>query len=293
MRPMLACSGVPLTEIHYPVFAYPKLDGIRCLTAGGIALSRSLKPIPNSYVQDLLSVAPEGLDGELIVGSATAPDVYNRSHRGVMTRDGEPDFTYYVFDRWNSDQTLDHRAFGVCTQLSLSRVRFLLPWHAINDEELAALEAVAVKLGYEGLIVRNPKGLYKFGRSTQKEQGMIKLKRNADSEAEIIGFVELMVNNNEAQVNELGLTKRSAHKANKLGGNTLGALIVCDIHTGVEFEIGTGFTAQERAEIWQHQDELYKTRAERLVKYSYFPVGVKDRPRHPVFKGWRHIDDLN
>lgn len=292
MRPMLACSVVPLDEIRYPVYVSPKLDGIRCIISGGVALSRSLKPIPNLYVQQMLRGLPDGLDGELIVGKRTAPDVYNKTHRGVMTSSGEPAFTYYVFDRWDLLVCYEARWQGLLEQAYGPRVVLMAAWPASSADQLAHFEEKAVAEGYEGLIVRSPTAMYKHGRSTPKEQGMIKIKRYADSEAEITGFVELMHNHNEATADELGHTKRSSHKENKQAGNTLGALQVRDIHTGVDFEIGTGFTAQERAEIWQHRDELYSRRSENLVKYRYFPVGIKDRPRHPVFKGWRHIDDL-
>ena len=65
-----------------------------------------------------------------------------------------------------------------------------------------------------------------------------------------------------------------------------------DVKTGVEFrEIGTGFTAQERADIWQDR-RIYAEDADApLVKYKHFPSGAKDKPRHPVFLGWRDSRD--
>jgi len=58
--------------------------------------------------------------------------------------------------------------------------------------------------------------------------------------------------------------------------------------TGVEFSIGTGLTALQRGVFWARQDDyLGKT-----VKYKFFPVGVKDKPRHPVFLGLRHPEDM-
>jgi DNA ligase 1 len=66
-----------LTGIKYPILASPKLDGIRCIMINGVAMSRTLKPIPNLYVQERLKNLPNGLDGELIVGNPTNPDVFN------------------------------------------------------------------------------------------------------------------------------------------------------------------------------------------------------------------------
>jgi DNA ligase 1 len=74
MKPMLASPAGPL--IPYPMLLSPKLDGIRCLIINGVVCGRSLKPIPNRFVQQLFG-RPElnGLDGELIVGPPTAKEV--------------------------------------------------------------------------------------------------------------------------------------------------------------------------------------------------------------------------
>jgi DNA ligase-1 len=54
----------------------------------------------------------------------------------------------------------------------------------------------------------------------------------------------------------------------------------------VEFQIGTGFTDLDKQQFW------LSDRRGMTVKYKYFPVGVKDKPRHPVYLGLRHKDDL-
>ena len=95
LRPMLACkTPADLSVLHFPLLASPKLDGIRCLITEQGPMSRSMKPIRNRYVQEVLS-HPHllGADGELIVGNATDPDVYRTSNSGVMSENGEPDFT--------------------------------------------------------------------------------------------------------------------------------------------------------------------------------------------------------
>jgi DNA ligase-1 len=69
--------------------------------------------------------------------------------------------------------------------------------------------------------------------------------------------------------------------------DVLGALIVKDVKTGVEFNVGTGFTAEERAGIWKQKDTLIW----KLITYEYLPYGVKDKPRHPVFISWRLEED--
>ena len=112
---------------------------------------------------------------------------------------------------------------------------------------------------------------------------MLKVKRFEDSEAEILRIEEEMHNANEAQRDNLGRTKRSTAKEGKVGKGTMGALVVRDLKTGVEFNIGSGFTASDRQDEWKPGE---------IVKYRYFPVGIKTKPRHPVYIGRRSNIDL-
>ena len=56
MKPMLAALCEDVTKLRYPVIASPKLDGIRALVIDGQLVSRTLKPIPNRYVQSFSPV---------------------------------------------------------------------------------------------------------------------------------------------------------------------------------------------------------------------------------------------
>ena len=140
-------------------------------------------------------------------------------------------------------------------------------------------------------MVRSLGGPYKQGRSTEKEGYLLKIKRFEDAEAEVIGFEERMHNGNSATTNALGRTERSSHKENLIGRGDLGALTVKGLqapYKGVEFNIGSGFDDQERMSIWQNKSEYVG----KIVKFRYFPLGSKDRPRFPTFEGWRHKEDM-
>jgi DNA ligase-1 len=226
----------------------------------------------------------EGLDGEIIVGSPTAKDVYRKTNSVVMSQDKVEPFLFFCFDFWNNlKDTYDVRMTEL--EYHLHRLHpniiFLKP-HRISDQrELNAYEQQCLLEGYEGVVLRSMSGQYKYGRTTLKEQNAWKLKRYMDSEAVVVGIAEEMENTNEATVNELGRTKRSIHQAGMVGKGTMGALEVRDLVTGVEFNIGTGFDAKDRANL----DWIGKT-----VKYKYFPVGIKDKPRHPVYLGLRDME---
>ena len=142
---------------------------------------------------------------------------------------------------------------------------------------------------FEHRSVRSVDSPYKCGRSTNKEGYLLKLKRFSDSEAEIIGFEELEHNNNIAKKDAFGRSERSSCKENMVGGNTLGTLLVKDIKSAVEFRIGSGLDMAMREKIWNNKSDYLN----KIVKYKFFSVGVKELPRHPVLLGFRHIDDMD
>lgn len=294
-RPLLAAT-VDLNKVKFPCYVSPKLDGIRVLGMNGKAMTRSLKEVPNRFIQSVFaSGIYDGLDGEIIVGPANAPDVYRVTNSAVMSRDGDPDFTYHVFDRWD----LQYITFAtryknlevLCCPpkvVGLNRVG-LVPQVKVHDlAGLLEVEAQWLEAGYEGVMGRSIDGAYKYGRATMKEGILWKLKRMSTSEAVIVGVAELERNLNEAKLNELGYTERSTAKDGMAGGGTLGALLVRDIETSVLFSIGTGFTSDERDAIWVNRRSIVG----KIITYNHFSIGNYDKPRFPSFKGFRDKRDL-
>ncbi len=293
MRPLLACNApANLNTLPYPLISSPKLDGIRCLIKDGVAYSRTLKPIRNNYIQHIIG-RPEfnGMDGELIVGDPTAPDCMRVTNSGVMSFDGEPDFKFFVFDIWDRPGIQYHEALSQLVDMAMRPYVEVLPqqWcHRAADVE--AHEQRVVTIGYEGLILRRPNGLYKYGRSTLKEGYLLKLKRYAQDEAVVIGYEPWQRNENDPEINALGYTQRSHAKDGKVSLPMLGAFIVKGMFQDIltTFNIGTGFTIGERTLLWEKRDELIG----RIVTYKYFPGGSKDCPRHPVFVSFREQEDI-
>lgn len=290
--PLLA-GKVDLKKLKYPCVISPKLDGIRAINLGAGLMSRKLKPIPNRHVQKLFGDPLfRYLDGELICGDPTDPECYNKTNSAVMSKDGEPDVSYYVFDFLEDMKAPFHQRFDTLADVmyDIGCENLVLLGHVVvqNEEELLHKESEWLELGYEGVMIRSREGIYKQGRSTTNEGILLKLKRFEDGEAEIIGFEELMHNENEATLDELGHTKRSSHQDGKVPANTLGALIVRDLESGVEFNIGTGFDAATRKMIWDNRETLKG----KIVKYKSFRIGVKDKPRFPVFLGFRDPIDM-
>jgi DNA ligase-1 len=291
-KPMLAGKCTDITKLNYPVLVSPKLDGIRATIQNGVVLSRSLKPIPNRYCQELFKNLPVGLDGELIVGSPTDKDVYRTSVSGVMREDGEPDVKFYAFDIFNRlpfKKRLDQIGRDLKGDHDVSVVTHIM---VTTPDELTRQEEFWLEQGFEGLMVRCPDAPYKQGRSTEKEGWLLKVKRFCDAEATIVGFYEEMENQNDAKKNALGRTERSTCKDGMVGKGTLGGFNVRGLegsdYADVEFSIGGGFTADERLTAWKDRKLLIGA----IVKYRYFPTGSKERPRFPVFQGFRDKRDM-
>lgn len=297
-KPMLAHTINDVNLIEYPVMVSPKLDGIRALVFDGIVYSRSMKPIRSETVQRLFGKKEyEGFDGELIYGNPTDKDVFNKSTSFCMSKDipegmTEAEIDFWVFDIFIQGSYV-HRAKELKNKVSkitrLSQICLLQQTECRSPKELLNFETRWVDHGFEGVIVRSFDGPYKQGRSTEKQGIMGKIKRFSDSEAKIIGFNELYHNENTQIINELGYSERSVSKEGLFPANTLGSLIVKDIKTGVEFEIGSGFNQQQRQHIWDNKNEWIGC----FVKYKYFDVqSGYDKPRFPIFLGKRDIDDI-
>lgn len=291
-KPQLAFDSAELeVPIKFDKFVSTKLDGIRLVTPDGQPLTRSLKRIPNIQVAAELSHPDfQNLDGELIVGPANAEDVYRRTYSGVMTQKGTPDFTYYVFDDISDlSLTFDKRLDKLHSRKLPHWVKILDQVRVSSQDELDSLYEKNLQEGFEGLILRNPGSMYKFGRCTGKSQDSLKLKPFADAEAVVIAVYEAEENLNEAFINELGYLDRSSHAENKVGKGMVGGFVVKDVVTGVEFNCSAGsMKHSERIDVWNLRSAVVG----KLITYRHMTVGVKDKPRHPRFKGWRSALDM-
>lgn len=276
-------------ELTWPKFVSWKLDGLRAVTKFNNTLSRSMKPIPNTHVREKLAEW-QNLDGEVLVGPMLASDVRRRTSSEMRSHDGEPDFTFYVFDELTDmSLTFEQRLIRLQARDLPDFIKVLPQFTVYNKQELDDLYQEALDAGHEGLIVRNPKSMYKFGRCSAKSQDSLKYKPFQDDEAEILEVFEAMHNNNEAFTNELGRTARSTHQENLVGSGMAGGFEVRDLKTGVKFRVSAGVLSHpERAWAWQHREELRS----RILTYRHMLLGAKDKPQFGRFISFRDKWDM-
>lgn len=314
-------KGVPapadLSSLRYPILASEKIDGWRALVVDidwardnipcaakhqhyfdraehAIVLSASLKPISNWSVQrrldrnDLI-----GCDGELI-----ASEQFNQTSSALASHDGVPAFAFCIFDLFNkpNDPFRSRLLKLQLKDLPLGDYNTEFRVHP-HEQLLDSMDLTEfldhLPLNAEGAVTRNPLGLYKFGRATLKQQDMLKIKPFTDAEAVVIGVEELLHNENDSEINQLGLQRRSHHKAGRIPSGKLGALRCRSLNpdgtidlVAPEFKIGTGFTDADRCLLWLQRTELYN----RIVKFKSMRHGELNAPRHPVFLGFRAED---
>lgn len=275
---MLAGKASDLSKIDYThgLIATPKLDGIRCLIIDGVAYSRKMLPLPNKELQERASkYKVHDYDGELLFPR----EDFNYAQSRIMSTDGNLiGCYYYVFDTI-SEKTYLERTLDIGQNDNFKKK---LEFKTITSEEqLNIYLQECLREGCEGAMIRQPDSPYKQGRSTEKEQYLLKLKVFEDTEGVVIGFKERLHNTNEKEKDELGNAKRSSKKTGMEATDTLGSLEL-DMN-GVIVSVGSGFDDAQRKDFWSRRDELLG----KTVTFKFQELSKYGVPRFPVFKCFR------
>lgn len=297
-RPTKAEDVVNPEDLKFPLVAMTKYDGVYALVREGVLLGRSLKPIPNNNISSILSSPKyEGFVGELCYGRELNVQELCRvttSHTGSHNKEWEEGFSWPLFDYTHPEvigmpylerlQALSEVVKGLADPSV-----WVAPYAILTSpQEVTELYEANLDQGYEGVILRQPDGSWKNGRSTLKQQLFLRMKPSGDSEAVIVGVQEAMENNNEAKTNELGYTERSSHQENKVGKGMVGAFLCIDLVSGMVIKVGAGkLTHLEREEYFKNPP------IGQLTKYRSLLTGVKDAPRHARHINFRNPSDLD
>jgi len=307
-RPLLAASLLPsdtestneqimeaLRKLHYPKIASWKEDGIRATKWTAGLASRTMLRIPNRSIQERAKLIPNGHDMEL--GNRAVP--YNKIESIVMSEEHKDSdlINFLLLDIYMDGpyhkrlEAMESYMMDWCRTPKTYIVDY--KW-CINPQELMDYFLYVESLEGEGICIRRPDGLYiqkdtKDNRSTLDEETLLKLTRWKNSECIVEGFIEQTENTNGIKYNAIGRMNRSKCKDLMIPKNTLGTLLVRDIHTNVQFEISTGiglnFTL--RKEIWMNKPKYMST----VWMYKY-KGGGKNKPRSPILKGQRKEIDI-
>lgn len=272
-----------LKKLKYPVGCTLKKDGIRALRLNSTLLSRTFKPIPNASIRQRSLKLIGGMDMEL-----WNPDlVYDEIESIVMSQKHErsDEIHFHILDHITEHGYLariapvyEHFTF----QSGAADVHVELPVICKNAEQLMEIFLKSEEMMGEGVCFRTLMSPYKQGRSTLKEQYLVKLCRFVREEVVIIELSEQVENTNKSNRNAVGSMDRSSNLANLVPKDTLGAL-VCKRANGQIIRVGTGFDDILRKKIWTEPEQYVG----KTITIKYKPHGMKDLPRSPVFVGFR------
>jgi DNA ligase-1 len=259
----------------------PKIDGIRCVIYHGKAYSRNMEPIRNHHVRNTLeALSLEGCDGELVVNDGDFADTMS----AIMSFDGEPEFTYRVFDNWKAwNRPFRERLYKVCDQVRATgsrHVRVIQHDIVFTADDCMKRHEQHLEHGFEGSILRDPEGIYKYGRVTYASGLVYKMKPTEVEEATIIGTDAQRHNANAPEEDALGRMVRSSFQDGLVTLEQLGGF-TCRFDDGTQFQCGSGLTLQQRLDLWKLRDALIGRR----IFVEYF-APRQGKPRFPIFKGF-------
>ncbi len=311
MKPLLAVNYIE-SKLVFPLGAQPKIDGVRGLTTEGGLTGRSLKKHKNKYTTAFYS-KPEYafFDGELAAELETSPDLCRITSQVLRTIQGEPFTLWHLFDCLHRNvvqgpyiqryQYLEQLVKHEQTHGRMQHAR-VVPMHVCNNlKTLLYWDTTWLEMGYEGTIIRGLQALHKEGRSTPTQGQLLRIKRFIDAEAIVVSLEEGTRNDNEAQTNELGRTFRTSHQENKVANGVVGNM-QCRMLADVEYDGETilrkdqivtvspgAMDHDKRRHYWDNPGEIVG----HVIKFKFFPKGIKDKPRFPTYQCHRDDADLS
>lgn len=314
IKPMLACDWDSKKIKEGKLYWHqPKIDGVRALHLNARMTGRSLRPHSNRYFTGLFSHPVfAGLDGEAAAAAETDGDLCRATTSALNSIEGEPWILLHVFD-YITEETihLKYRDRYKLLEIRIATIQRQHPEMGIHLKivpvrpcvGLAQIEALNEKDlddGYEGSILRDPDELYKQGRSTVREGGLLRVKGFIDVEARVLSITEGEQNNNVAETNALGRTERSTHQENMVPNGMVGSLecvMLADVihRRKVLFKCGQIVTVSP-GKMTHTERIMYFSFPElivgQIIKFKTFPHGVKDKPRFPTFLSIRAKSDM-
>jgi len=276
--PMLASSfDKRKHSVDYPVDVQPKLDGVRCMAfweGDSIRLmSRGGKKWECSehIEKQLEEVLPKGwvLDGELYLHGATFQEI-TKLVKKLRTESVNIEYHVYDVPRIEGDTLEDWvdrcSCLGEFKDMSedCESVTVVRTDMANNEDEVYELQSEYLEEGYEGAIVRELDGEYRFG---YRSRSLLKVKNFMDEEYKIVDFTTGV-------------------------GRFDGCIIwICETENGDAFKVVPQGTMEER------QMTYYNARKDgegigELLKVKFFELTDDNIPRFPVGLGIRLTEDM-
>lgn len=274
-----------------PFVVQPKYDGVRCRAirtgAGFVLLSSEeniIYSVPHiNVILDGITHLNHELDGELYCHGMKFEEIFSITSRTTNLHPNHRAIQYHIFDV--ADETLPQylRIPEVEKYKGLSEYLVIAPYYLCNnlDDVLRVYEKI-IHDGFEGIIVRHPANMYVRKRSTM----VMKFKPKQSDEYQIISTTEEIDKEGEPKGSLGALTclSNASHvnidQSTKIAINYNNMTAIIDGKIYDIFNVGTGFSAEQRQIFWEIKDNFVGRIAK--VKYQHQTAG-KAVPRFPVF----------
>jgi DNA ligase-1 len=280
-------------RIRYPMLGSVKFDGTRCVCVDGELLTRNMKPQKNKNLYRHL--APMVAASKRL-GLVFDMELYDHTlschgdHTSILAAHDKPIPESMIAHYFDCIPIEDWRrgSGGHPFSERIARawdVAFGEPWiqpvahRPIKHEQDARFTfADAVGLGYEGIMLRCPNGLYKHGRATIKESNILKFKAFETMDGEIIEVMQRrkMKDGLDRTLTPTGHMERIHTKDSFDLDEMVGAFKVrFEDGTVSEANYGRGFDHETRRKHWEERVSLVG----RCVEVRHLPHGAKDGVR--------------
>jgi DNA ligase-1 len=237
--------------ISTPFYVQPKLDGIRLLVSNEGCFSRTGKPVKGvDHLSQSLKPG-EYLDGECYAPNKTFEEITS------MFKMNPEDLEFHIFDYFDinkPDLTFEERIEKIniprrgCHVVNTKSVN--------NKSDVSKLHDKFVKMGYEGIMIRDRKSIYEVGA---RSNYLLKFKTFQTEEYEIIGA-------------------KTGH-----GRDANAVVWLCKTEDGNEFTARPEGTIENREYMYTNRDvyigKMLTVRFQNLTDIGVprFPVGVAIR----------------
>ena len=276
--PMLAASfDKRKDKVTYPVDVQPKLDGVRCMAywdGDSVKLmSRGGKQWEccDHIIRDLEMCLPRGwvLDGELYIHGKTFQEITKLVKKYRPNESEKVMFHVYDIPRvddettspWSDRFEVLEKFYGMLYGGKSTSVTTVETYEANTEVDVYELQSRFLEEGYEGAIVREMDGEYRFGYRSNK---LLKVKNFCDAEYEITGFTTGV-------------------------GRFNGCIIwICVTEGGDEFKVVPQGTMEERKAMYDEAEDHIGE----LLKVKFFELTDDNIPRFPVGLGIRLTEDM-
>lgn len=285
--------------LKFPMYASPKLDGVRMVVNREDFLSRSFKPLPcRDLRRRFMEVYMHALTNQVVFDGEMWAEGHEFSEISGSVRrvnDRLPDWIeYWVFDfveqsKWDcgGEKTFGMRIAGLrdlLVEKNWLRVR-LVPQKLVRTvKEAEDVYKQYLEAGHEGMMLKDPYSGYKHGRATVREATFFKVKSWDEAMGKIVGFkrrralAEEFLTSDRG-VDEMGRMKRTHRMEHYQDTDEFGSvelIVLSGPFTGVNVFVTFAVGKWPEDCRWDSREQYL----DQIVMFEYLPCGSKEKPRH-------------